>query len=138
VALYLAGRRPAALDALAESLRVGGPQGYVRGVLDAGPVVGGLLREVATSGPDALVAAHATRVLELVDDDLPPLADPLTPRELDVLALLAAGRRNRDIADELLVSTDTVKKHVSQVLRKLSATNRTEAVARATALGLAP
>jgi LuxR family transcriptional regulator, maltose regulon positive regulatory protein len=50
--------------------------------------------------------------------------------------LLAAGRSNRDIAADLVVTLDTVKKHVSHILSKLGAVNRTEAVARARGLGL--
>lgn len=65
----------------------------------------------------------------------PGLIDALTARELEVLGLLAAGRSNRRIA-ELVVTLDTVKKHVGHVLDKLSAANRTEAVARARQLGL--
>jgi LuxR family maltose regulon positive regulatory protein len=53
-----------------------------------------------------------------------------------VLRLLTAGRPNQGIADELVVTLDTVKKHVSHVLRKLGAANRTEAVTRARELGL--
>ena len=52
--------------------------------------------------------------------------------------MLAAGRSNRAIADQLVVTLDTVKKHVSHVLDKLGAANRTEAVARAQQLGLIP
>jgi LuxR family maltose regulon positive regulatory protein len=62
---------------------------------------------------------------------VPGLVDQLTARELEVLQLLATGQSNRDIATNLFVSLDTVKKHVSRVLDKLGATNRTEAVARA-------
>jgi len=80
---------------------------------------------VPGSGPDA-----ATRV--------PGLADPLTGRELQVLAMLAAGTPNRAIAGELFVTLATVKKHVSHILGKLGAANRTEAVARARDLGLIP
>jgi LuxR family maltose regulon positive regulatory protein len=64
------------------------------------------------------------------------LIDPLTNRELEVLALLAAGKSNHAIAGDLVVSLDTVKKHVSHVLGKLGAGNRTEAVARGRDLGL--
>jgi LuxR family transcriptional regulator, maltose regulon positive regulatory protein len=49
---------------------------------------------------------------------------------------LTAGRPNQGIADELVITLDTVKKHVSHVLRKLGAANRTEAVTRARELGL--
>jgi LuxR family maltose regulon positive regulatory protein len=52
--------------------------------------------------------------------------------------MLAAGRPNQAIADELVVTLDTVKKHVGHVLSKLGAGNRTEAVARARELGLIP
>lgn len=66
----------------------------------------------------------------------PGLVEPLTPRELDVLRLLAAGKTNQRIARELVLTLDTVKKHVSHVLAKLGAANRTEAVARARELDL--
>jgi LuxR family maltose regulon positive regulatory protein len=62
--------------------------------------------------------------------------DALTAREQEVLGLLAAGRSNRRIATELVVTLDTVKKHVGHILAKLGAANRTEAVARARQLGL--
>ena len=64
------------------------------------------------------------------------LIEPLTDRELEVLRLLAAGRRNRDIAAELVVTLETVKKHTSHIFDKLGAANRTEAVAHARRLGL--
>ena len=64
------------------------------------------------------------------------LIEPLTDRELEVLRLLAAGRRNRDIAAELVVTLETVKKHTSHIFAKLGAANRTEAVAHARRLGL--
>jgi LuxR family maltose regulon positive regulatory protein len=64
------------------------------------------------------------------------LIEPLTEREMEVLSLVAAGLPNRQIAENLVVVVDTVKKHVSRVLRKLSADNRTQAVARARALGI--
>ena len=67
---------------------------------------------------------------------MPGLVEQLTAREAEVLGLLAAGRSNQRIAEELVVSLDTVKKHVSRVLDKLGVANRTEAVARARALGL--
>ena len=66
------------------------------------------------------------------------LVDPLTSRELEVLTMLAAGRSNQAIASQLVVTLNTVKKHVSHVLGKLGATNRTEAVTRARELSLIP
>jgi ATP/maltotriose-dependent transcriptional regulator MalT len=64
------------------------------------------------------------------------LIDPLTSRELEVLQMLAAGKSNQAIADELVVTLDTVKKHVSHLLGKLGAANRTETVSRARELSL--
>jgi two-component system, NarL family, nitrate/nitrite response regulator NarL len=62
--------------------------------------------------------------------------DELTPREMDVLRLLAQGLSNRKIAAQLAVSERTVKYHVSAILAKLEAANRTEAVMRAIEQGL--
>ena len=69
---------------------------------------------------------------------MPVIVDPLTSRELDVLGMLAAGRSNQAIASELVVTLNTVKKHVGHVLGKLGAANRTEAADRARRLGLIP
>jgi LuxR family maltose regulon positive regulatory protein len=66
------------------------------------------------------------------------LLDALTDRELTVLRLIAGGNSNQQIARDLVVTLDTVKKHVSHILGKLGAGNRTEAVARARELGLIP
>jgi DNA-binding CsgD family transcriptional regulator len=59
-----------------------------------------------------------------------PLTDSLTPRELEVLRLLARGLTNQAIADELVVREGTVKYHVKNILRKLGATSRADAVSR--------
>ena len=69
---------------------------------------------------------------------VPGLVEQLTSRELEILVLLAAGTPNPRIAAELMVSLDTVEKHVSHLLGKLGAANRTEAVSRARQLGLIP
>ena len=107
---------------------------------------------VATQRTDQAAADlppdYLARLLHAVDAN-PPAAQPgpavaaapgpidaLTARELQVLDLLAAGRSNRRIAAELVVTVDTVKKHVGHVLDKLGAANRTEAAARARQLGL--
>jgi len=68
----------------------------------------------------------------------PGLVEPLTDRETAVLRLIAAGKSNQRIAHELVVTLDTVKKHVSHVLGKLGAANRTEAVTRARERGVIP
>lgn len=71
----------------------------------------------------------------LPPDELPP-GEALTPREEQVLQLLAEGLSNRAIGQELSISEHTVKFHVNAIMGKLSAQSRTEAVVRATRLGL--
>lgn len=66
----------------------------------------------------------------------PPLLDPLTPRETEVLQLLAQGLPNKQIAQRLGISPNTVKFHVNALFSKLAAASRTEAVIRASQLGL--
>ena len=73
------------------------------------------------------------------DDPAPPpqpLVVPLSDRELEVLRLLADGRTNREIASTLFLAEGTVKNHVTNVLSKLNARDRTQAALRARALGL--
>lgn len=68
------------------------------------------------------------------DADRPPRI--LTQRELEVLELIGAGATNREIADQLTLSPNTVKEHASALYRKVRARNRAEAVVRARELGL--
>ena len=148
---------PAAMAALVEALTLSCPQGHVRVFADEGPPMGALVGR--------LVAAHRAkqaparripfsclaRLVQAFDGKLnaaaalrpqlgtaPGLIEPLTGRELEVLRLLAAGKSNQRIAHDLVVALDTVKKHVTHVLGKLGAANRTEAVARARDVGLIP
>jgi DNA-binding NarL/FixJ family response regulator len=72
----------------------------------------------------------------LLDHMNAPEPDPLTPRELEVLALLARGLPNKEIADSLYIGERTVKFHVSSILAKLDAGNRTEAARIAISRGL--
>lgn len=67
---------------------------------------------------------------------VPQLFEPLTPREMEVLHLLAEGTSNQEIARQLVVSLATAKKHVASILSKLGAENRTQAIARARAFSL--
>jgi len=75
---------------------------------------------------------HVRALLERVRDRQrpPPELPNLTAREKEVLELIARGTRDRDIAAQLVISESTVKKHVQNILRKLHARNRAEAVAR--------
>ena len=78
------------------------------------------------SGGSLLQPVVASKLLRHMQR--PPLPDPLTPRELEVLAELAQGLQNKEIAVRLTISERTVKFHVSSILGKLNAGNRTEAV----------
>ncbi|HMQ34504.1 MAG TPA: response regulator transcription factor [Chloroflexaceae bacterium] len=62
------------------------------------------------------------------DEDTQSIYSPLSPRELEVLELIAAGRTNKEIAMQLDISNQTVKNHVSSILRKLAVNDRTQAV----------
>src|SRR5690606_4839385 len=64
------------------------------------------------------------------------LAEPLTPREVEVLRLVAAGLTNQEIADQLVVTLSTVKRHIANSYGKLGVGHRTEAIVRANALQL--
>ena len=142
------------MDALAGVLTLACPQGYVRVFADEGAPVAALLRRlVAAQRTETATARRVpvgclSRLLQAFDVQhsapsvsaaaAPGMVEQLTARELEVLGLLAAGRSNQAIAAELVITLDTVKKHVTHVLDKLGATNRTEAVARARQLGLIP
>lgn len=71
-----------------------------------------------------------------INRDIAPLATPLTPRESEVLQLLAQGMTNKAIALKLEITQHTVKFHVNAIMSKLDAQSRTEAVVRATQLGM--
>ena len=87
------------------------------------------------AGGSLLGPAVTNRLLGRIGED-PEGTNPLTPRELEVLSLLARGLSNRGISGRLFVTERTVKFHVSSILSKLGADNRTEAVSVAAARGL--
>jgi DNA-binding CsgD family transcriptional regulator len=92
--------------------------------LDDGAPLGALGREpLALPGSEPWEGAASTRERDA-------FGALLTPRELDVLALLVEGRSNREIGEALVLSGGTVKFHVNSILGKLGAANRAQAVAR--------
>src|SRR5262249_23037758 len=147
----------AAAEELAGALALAAPQGYVPVFAHEGPPMAAPLGQVAAAhrdrppaarqpplGPLAAVlracapARRAPGTARSGPTSIPGLADPLTARETQVLHLLATGAPNQQIADDLVVTLDTVKKHITHLHGKLGAANRTEAVARARQLGLIP
>ena len=155
VALAATGDEAGAVTALAGALTLACPQGYVRVFADEGPPMAALLGRLIAAQRTGQAAAgvplgYLARLQRAFDTGpstpdhrsgtaaVQGIVDPLTSRELEVLTMLAGGRSNQAIARELVVTLDTVKKHVSHVLGKLGAANRTEAVARTRQLALIP
>ena len=120
-------------DKLFSALR-GGAAGYL--LKDVQPA--DLVRAIrsANAGESPLSPAIATRVVEEVAQGAVAAHDDLTPRELDVLTLIARGRSNKVIARELGVAEKTVKTHVSHILVKLGVSDRTQAALYAVRQGL--
>jgi DNA-binding NarL/FixJ family response regulator len=91
---------------------------------------------IVHGGGSLLQPIVASKLLQRVSQEPVPPLEPLTPREEEVLDLLAQGLQNKEIAQKLIISERTVKFHVSAILGKLDAGNRTEAVAIAAQRGL--
>ena len=148
LALRAAGERERAARVLSRALAPAAPEGYVRVFVDEGPPMAELLADVLAARHggwlEAPVPAHYLRkLLAALERDAPgepqpatALADPLSERELEVLALIAAGKSNPEIARELVIELSTVKTHVQNLYRKLEVRNRAQAVARAGELTL--
>jgi DNA-binding NarL/FixJ family response regulator len=85
----------------------------------------------------AKVIAEFTRVSSMVPStQIEQLVEPLSERELEILALVATGASNREIADQLFIAEGTVKNHVTHILGKLGVRDRTQAALKARELGL--
>jgi DNA-binding NarL/FixJ family response regulator len=122
---------------LIEALKVGA-SGYLLKESGKAEIVGAIRQVLA--GESLLNARLVTELLHRMDREggtLPePPAHALSERELDVLRLMVAGRTNREIAQELILSVSTVKTHVEHVIAKLEVADRTQAAVKATRLGI--
>jgi LuxR family maltose regulon positive regulatory protein len=135
IAHWQGGDRTRALTALDRALRLAEPEEYVRLFADLGLSMARLLQEAQSRDvmPDYVATLLAACGTALTDRDAASgaLPEPLSPREREVLSLLAAGLTNREIAATLSISPETVKKHTAAIYGKLGASNRTEAAAMA-------
>jgi LuxR family maltose regulon positive regulatory protein len=133
------GHRPEALAALVAALQLGQDKGYVRVFLDEGEPLARLLYAAVAQ---KLAPAYGSKLLGnftfAEDEPGPPeeLVEPLTPREQEVLAAVAEGLTNREIAQKLSIALGTVKVHTYNIYGKLGVGNRVEAVGLGRALGI--
>lgn len=145
------GRAEAAARSCDDALKECAREGYVRLVIDEAPVIGTLVLARARVGiggglarHEPLLAAYLKDLIGLIspagpevapDGDSAPL-DPLTPKELQILALLADGYSNAAMAEKLFVSDSTVRTHLRNINSKLDTRSRTQAIAVARRLQL--
>jgi LuxR family maltose regulon positive regulatory protein len=136
------GKTDSAFTALQKSLELAEPEGYIRVFLDQGAPMEKLLKQIKVETTSLknyirkLLASFNGASFSPLPLSSFDLIDPLSERELEVLRLVAVGKSNQQIADELVVATGTVKKHLNNIFGKLNALNRTECVARARELNL--
>jgi LuxR family maltose regulon positive regulatory protein len=146
LALQARGDIRVALDALRTALLLAEPGGYVRTFVDEGVPMARLLHQAAAQGIQPEYAGRLLGAFEFQVSDhgtVPTdvgaerrLIEPLSDRELEVLALVSEGLTNREIGQRLYISQGTVKAHTSNIYGKLGVRSRTQAVACARSLGL--
>lgn len=138
---------PQARASLLQALRLAQPEQYQRLFLDEGQVMAALLKSSLKEIQEPTQVAYARGLLDAIAQEqtnapalaspgLSPLLEPLTAQEQHVLQLLAEGASNQEIAKQLVIQLSTARKHVSNILGKLEAANRTQAIARAREYGL--
>ncbi len=145
VALHAHGEKDQAVQVLAKALALAEPGGFIRIFVDEGALMAQLLLEAASRGirPDYIARVLAAFEGELKEErqaaSVPApssLIEPLSPRELEILGLIAQGLSNREIGERLFLALDTIKGHNRKIFDKLEVQSRTEAIARARELGL--
>jgi LuxR family maltose regulon positive regulatory protein len=148
LACQAAGNTAQAITALERALALSEPGGFVRTFADEGPTMARLLYGAAVRGVRQdharrlLTAFHGFEEASVTQSKLQSLEsaiiEPLSEREIEVLQLIAAGLTNQEIASRLFLTLNTVKAHTRNVYGKLGVHSRTQAVARARAVGILP
>ena len=141
LALYAQKAIPQAVGVLDRALALAAPEGYVRLFVEFGVPMAALLRQARAR---QILPDYTQHLLDSFSAAPAPngkpsgtsLPDPLTKREREVLQLLAAGASNRGIAEELVITVGTVKKHLHTIFHKLQVESRTQAIATSKTLGL--
>lgn len=146
LAFQALGHKDQAQAAILEALALAEPGGYVRLFVDEGRPLHHLLSNTPVTQPyqtyvDKLLAAFPEDAKEAqgrakIHPSSQELLDPLSERELEVLALIAQGLSNPDIAARLYLSLNTVKVHTRNIYSKMDVHNRTEAAAKARAMNI--
>jgi len=146
--LEAGGDTAGATATLEQALVLAEPGGYIRIFLDEGPPMAHLLyeavkRNISPDYTSRLLAAFPVAQPEQAGPSKTQapqseLVEPLSERELEVLQLIAEGLTNQEISSRLFLSLNTVKVHTRNIYSKLGAHSRTQAVARAGALGILP
>jgi LuxR family maltose regulon positive regulatory protein len=144
--LQAQGKTRRALTTLGSVLTQAEPEGYLRLFVDEGAPMAHLLAQIAAYTTASAGYIQLLQTALAPRQHLPadpahtvshqPLPNPLSPREQEVLQLVARGFSNQQIADHLIISLNTAKRHVKHLLAKLVVTNRTQALARARELHL--
>jgi LuxR family maltose regulon positive regulatory protein len=143
------GEQETALELIEQAVALAEPGGFIRLFVDLGPSLKRLLDRLRRQGVAPNYITQILNAFEMMEDEdakssslvlgpSSPLVEPLTPRELVVLALLDRRLTNQEIAEELVVSPSTVKTHTLNIYRKLEVHSRKQAVARATELDILP
>ena len=150
------GEDTAAVAKVSQALALAEPGGFIRTFVDLGPTMAELLRrlikqaDVRVDYIGQILAAFREDERAIAQNGPEPHTVPspslspsdsgalLTEREFEILVLLKDSLRNHEIAEKLFVSRDTVKTHLRHIYKKLNASNRIEAVAKARALGILP
>ncbi len=134
LALHVQGDAAETRLALKQALVLAEPGGYVRLFVNEGALMRDLLQKMSSEDDriGRLLACWEQPVLRPSE----PWLEPLSQRELEVLRLLAAGASNAEIAEKLVVTVNTAKKHVAHILEKLDVPSRARAAIRARELGL--